>query len=221
MSESTSQAIKIPWGWTFGQRVLRVLLRLLVKLDVQGLEHMPDHGPAIITPNHVGWLDVILMPAYSKVPPVTFAGEKWARVPVLNHLFRHFGQAIFVNRGAPDKRALKAAMDVLKRGGVLGLAPEGTRSHDGILRKGHDGAAWLASRTDALIVPIAMWGHEDVIRGNWLRLRRPEVHFHVGEPYKLPPEARKARSREMGVYTEMIMRRIAAMLPPDRRGYYA
>ena len=221
MSESTSQAIKSPWGWGFAQRVLRVLLRLLVKLDVQGLEHMPDHGPAIITPNHVAWLDVILMPAFSKVPPVTFAAEKWGRAPIIHHLFRHFGQAIFVNRGAPDKRALKAAMEVLKQGGVLGLAPEGTRSHDGILRQGHDGAAWLASRTDATIVPVAMWGHENVIRGHWLRLHRPEVHFRVGEPYKLPPEARTARSRDMGVYTEMIMRRIAAMLPPERRGYYA
>ncbi|HFQ95064.1 MAG TPA: 1-acyl-sn-glycerol-3-phosphate acyltransferase [Anaerolineae bacterium] len=221
MSNPSSPAIKTPFGWTFAQHVLRVLLRLLVKLDVQGLEHMPDHGPAIITPNHIGWLDVVLMPAFSKVPPVTFAAEKWGRAPLVNHLFRHFGQAIFVERGAPDKRALKAAMEVLKQGGVLGLAPEGTRSHDGILRKGHDGAAWLASRTDATIIPIAMWGHENVIRGHWLRLRRPEVHFHVGEPYKLPPEARKARSREMKVYTEMIMRRIAAMLPPERRGYYA
>ncbi|HHB90456.1 MAG TPA: 1-acyl-sn-glycerol-3-phosphate acyltransferase, partial [Anaerolineae bacterium] len=53
MSESTSPAIKTPWGWRFAQRVLRFLLRLLVRLDVQGLENMPDRGPAIITPNHV------------------------------------------------------------------------------------------------------------------------------------------------------------------------
>ncbi|HID33613.1 MAG TPA: 1-acyl-sn-glycerol-3-phosphate acyltransferase [Anaerolineae bacterium] len=221
MSEPISHAIKTPWGWTVVQRVLRALLKLLVKLDVQGLERMPHRGPAIITPNHVDWLDVILISAFCKAPPVTFAAEKWGRAPLINHLFRHFGQAIFVNRGAPDKRALKAAIDVLKQGGVLGLAPEGTRSHDGILRKGHDGAAWLASCTDATIVPVAMWGHERIVMTGWLRLRRPEVHFHVGEPYKLPPEARNARSREMGAYTEMIMRRIAAMLPPERRGYYA
>ncbi len=221
MNESPTPVIRTPRGWRLAQRILRFLLRILVRLDVQGLENMPDHGPAIITPNHVAWLDVVLMPAFSKTPPVTFAAEKWGRAPLVNHLFRHFGQAIFVKRGAPDKQALKAAMEVLKQGGVLGLAPEGTRSHDGILRKGHDGAAWLASRTDATIVPVAMWGHERIVMTGWLRLRRPEVHFHVGEPYKLPPEARKARSREMGAYTEMIMRRIAALLPPERRGYYA
>jgi 1-acyl-sn-glycerol-3-phosphate acyltransferase len=220
MSEPQAVSIPMPWGWRLGQRVLRFLLRILVKLDVQGVEHMPERGPAIITPNHVNWLDVILMPAYSKVPPVTLAGEKWGRMPVINHLFRHFGQAIFVNRGAPDRRALKAAQEVLEQGRVLGIAPEGTRSHDGILRKGHDGAAWLASRTNAVIVPVAMWGHEHIFH-QWLRLRRPEVHFHVGEPYRLPPEAAQARSREMRPYTEMIMRRIASMLPPERRGYYA
>ncbi|HEY79522.1 MAG TPA: hypothetical protein G4O05_00395, partial [Caldilineae bacterium] len=56
MSEPISQAIKTPWGWTVVQRVLRALLKLLVKLDVQGLERMPHRGPAIITPNHVDWL---------------------------------------------------------------------------------------------------------------------------------------------------------------------
>ena len=210
-----------PFGWHFAQRLLRFLFRILFRMDVQGIEHLPERGPAIIAPNHVSWLDVVFMAGYNKVPPVTFAAEKWDKVPVINLLFRHFGQAIFVNRGAPDKYALKAAMDALKAGRVLGVAPEGTRSHDGILRKGHDGAAWLASRTDALIIPIAMWGHEDVIHGHWLRLRRPRVHFHVGEPFRLPPEARKSRSRDLGVYTDMIMHRIAEMLPPDRRGPYA
>lgn len=209
-----------PKGWHTLQRVLRFLLRHLVHLDVQGLERMPASGPAIITPNHINWFDVVLMPALSKAPPVTFAAEKWGKAPLINRLFRHFGQAIFVERGAPDRRALQSALEVLKEGGILGVAPEGTRSHDGILRKGHDGAAWLASRSNALIVPVAMWGHERILH-QWLRLRRPEVHFHVGEPFRLPPEASRARSRDLKPYTDMIMRRIAAMLPPEQRGYYA
>lgn len=209
-----------PRGWDAIQRLLQFLFKFLIKLDAKGIEHLPESGPAILSPNHVAWFDVILLAAFSKVPPVTFAADKWDKVPVINLLFRHFGQAIFVNRGAPDKKALMAAMRELKKGRVLGVAPEGTRSHDGILRKGHDGAAWLASRTDAIIVPIAMWGHER-ITDDWLHLRRPTVHFYVGDPFRLPPEARKTRSRDMGIYTDMIMHRIAEMLPPERRGYYA
>jgi 1-acyl-sn-glycerol-3-phosphate acyltransferase len=209
-----------PAGWDTLQRLLRFLFKFVIHEDAQGLAYLPDRGPAILTPNHVAWFDVILLPAYCKVPPVTFAADKWGRVPVIGRLFRHFGQAIFVNRGAPDRNALMMALKELQAGRVLGVAPEGTRSHDGILRKGHDGAAWLAAQTDAEIIPIAMWGHEHII-SDWLHLRRPHVHFHVGEPFHLPPEARNARTREMGIYTEMIMRRIAEMLPPERRGYYA
>ncbi len=220
MNNSEQPTVAKPLGWDFSQRLLRFLFTLLFQMDVQGIEHLPERGPAIITPNHVSWFDVIFMAGYNKVPPVTFAAKKWDKVPGVSLLFRHFGQAIFVNRGAPDKQALMAAMAALQAGRVLGVAPEGTRSHDGILRRGHDGAAWLASRTDALIIPVAIWGHEDVIRGHWLRLRRPHIHFHVGEPFRLPPEARKTRSRDLKPYTEMIMHRIAAMLPPERRGIY-
>jgi 1-acyl-sn-glycerol-3-phosphate acyltransferase len=209
-----------PRGWGAIQRLLRFLFKFTIRIDVRGLEYLPETGPAILAPNHVAWFDVILLFAFSKVPPVTFAADKWDKTPLINLLFRHFGQAIFVNRGAPDRHPLVEALKALKAGRVLGVAPEGTRSHDGILRQGHDGAAWLASRTNATIIPIAMWGHETII-SDWLHLRRPRVYFHVGEPFRLPPEAGKARSRDMGPYTEIIMRRIAAMLPPERRGYYA
>ncbi len=220
LTVSEQHPIVKPAGWDFIQRVLQFIIPIVVHLDIRGLEYLPERGPAIIAPNHVGWFDVFLLPAYSKAPPVTFAADKWNKVPLINLFFRHFGQAIFVTRGAPDRKALTAAMRALKDGRVLGVAPEGTRSHDGILRKGHDGAAWLASRTDATIIPIAMWGHEKIF-SDWFHFRRPHVYFHVGEPFRLPPEARKARGKELGQYTDMIMHRIAEMLPPDRRGYYA
>ena len=210
-----------PAGWKTFQRLLRILIALLFRVDVQGIENFPASGPALIAPNHVNWMDVIFLAAYSKAAPVTFAANKWEQVPGVSWILRHLGQAIFVHRGAPDKHALRAAMNALRTGKVLGIAPEGTRSHDGVLRKGHDGAAWLASRTGAIITPIAIWGHENVISGHWLRLQRPHIHIRAGEPFHLPPEARQARGREMGPYTEMIMRRIAALLPPERRGFYA
>lgn len=221
MNNSNTWPSRKPFGWDVAQRMLRLLLSVLFDMDIQGIENLPEVGPAILAPNHVSWFDVIFMAAYSKSPPVTFAAEKWRKVPGINLLFRHFGQAIFVHRGAPDKRALKAALEALKAGRVLGVAPEGTRSHDGILQKGHDGAAWLASRSGAAIIPIAMWGHENVVRGYWLRLRRPRVHFYVGSPFHLPAESHKTRTRDLHIYTDMIMNRIAEMLPPERRGYYA
>ncbi len=216
MTETTSA----PAGFSILQAVLRFLLRLMMRLDCQGLDNIPEHGPAILATNHVSWFDVPIIGAFSKAPAATFAADKWDGFPVIGWVLAHFGQAIWVRRGAIDRRALKQALNFLRGGGVLGLAPEGTRSHNGVLQQAHDGIVWLAARSDALIVPIALWGHEDVT-GHWRRLRRPVVHMHVGKPFKLPPEARKARSRDLEPYTEMIMKRIADMLPPELRGYYA
>lgn len=214
--ESTST----PFAFFLLQRILRFLLRLLLRLDVQGVEHLPYHGPAIITSNHTSWMDLPLIGAYCPSIVATFAADKWKGFPVLGWILGYYGQAIWVNRGAVDRKALFQALRHLEKGGVLGLAPEGTRSHSGVLQQAHDGIAWVAARSGALIVPVAMWGHENMTY-HWLRLRRPLVHMHVGEPFLLPPEAHKAHSRDLEPYTEQIMRKIAIMLPPEQRGYYA
>ncbi|RME81997.1 MAG: 1-acyl-sn-glycerol-3-phosphate acyltransferase [Caldilineae bacterium] len=215
-----NQPLPAPKGFRLAQKLLRVLLRLLTRLDVEGLEHLPARGPAILTTNHVVWTDVAFVAAFAKAAPVTLAAEKWEGVPLIGWLLAHFGQAIFVHRGEPDRHALMAVLKALQEGNVLGIAPEGTRSYTGILQEGKDGTAWLASRTGALLVPVVVWGHEHMF-SDLLHLRRAHVHFRVGRPYRLPEEARRARSRDLKQYTEMIMRRMAELLPPERRGIYA
>lgn len=214
-----SQPLRPPFAFRFAQRLLRLLLRLLTRMDVRGLEHLPDHGPAILAPNHVVWFDVVPIFAYTKTPVVTLAAEKWEHHWALGPLFRHFASAIFVQRGEFDRKALEACMAALRQGEVLGVAPEGTRSYTGVLGPGHDGLAWLAGRTEAAIVPIVIWGHEQLF-DDWKHLRRPHIRVRVGESFRLPAEAAKARSRELPTYTLQIMRRLAALLPEDRRGMY-
>ena len=162
------------------QFLARILIHILVRIDVQGIDNLPRKGPAIIAPNHVSWFDLPIIFAYANSSVVTFTAEKWEKHILSRWMLRTFGHAIFIQRGEIDRAALQAAVQGLRDGAVVGVAPEGTRSYDGILGTGHDGAAWLAGRTDAVIVPAAMWGHEDVF-GDWKRLRRPRVCFHVGE----------------------------------------
>lgn len=214
-----TQPPRSPFGFFFVQRLLRILLRILTRIEVKGLEHLPEHGPAIIAPNHVVWFDVVPIFAYTRTSVVTLAAEKWEHHWALGPLMRHFARAIFVQRGEFDRKALEACIAALRRREVLGVAPEGTRSYSGVLGPGHDGLAWLAGRTGATIVPMAIWGHED-ITGAWKRLRRPSIFVRVGEPFTLPPEAAKARSRELPAYTRQIMARLAALLPEERRGVY-
>jgi len=215
-----SNSGRLSFGFRVIQKLTRFLLFLLTRLDVDGIERLPEHGPAILCPNHVAWTDAVVVLAYVRGTTTAFAADKWETRFPINLLMRYFGRAIFVHRGEVDRQALGKALEVLKQDGILGVAPEGTRSYSGVLAKGYDGAVYLASRTDACLVPIAIWGHENAI-AEWKRLRRPRILLRVGESYQLPPEARRARASELPAYTEDLMRRIAAMLPPERRGPYA
>ncbi len=123
-------------------------------------------------------------------------------------------------RGEPDREALAESLKELKAGGSLAVAPEGTRSRQRGLQEGHDGASYLASRTEAVIVPVAVWGHETTFEA-WRRLRRPNVFVSFCDPIVLPPSAARARTGELHLYTEQIMIAIARKMPSEYWGVYA
>lgn len=195
-------------------------LRLLTRIEVRGVENIPQSGVTMLIMNHLHWLDPVIGVAIIQRPAVMFTADKWDRRPVIGHVIRWTQRAIFVARGELDRQALMQAIEVLKRGDVLAIAPEGTRSKTGALQPAHDGAAFLAARTGPAIVPVAAYGQELAER-RWKRLRRPHIVVTVGEPFYLEGTPNKARSRELAPYTEEMMLRLAAMLPPQYRGVYA
>jgi 1-acyl-sn-glycerol-3-phosphate acyltransferase len=147
-----------------------------------------------------------------------FAGEKWEKHWLLGPLLRSVG-AIFVRRGEVDRRALRQALDILRGGGLLGMAPEGTRSKTGALQPGRTGAAYLAFRAGVPIVPLVVTGQEKVF-WSLRRLRRGTVRVVIGEPFYPPPVEGKASGADVEAFTEEIMYHLAAMLPPEYRGVY-
>lgn len=142
--------------------VLVPIFRAAWRLHVRGLEHLPD-GPAIICPNHTSVIDSFLLP--SALPRrITFVGkaeylDDWKT----RHLFPALGM-IPIDRSGGDasRRALDAAASVLMRGELFGIYPEGTRSRDGRLHKGHTGPARLALRTGAPLVPVGLIGTREI-----------------------------------------------------------
>jgi 1-acyl-sn-glycerol-3-phosphate acyltransferase len=199
--------------------VVDLLLRLVTRRTVAGRENLPAAPPYLLVTNHLSMLD---SPLLLTVVPHTargFVAAKYKRNPALFLLLRTMG-TIFVRRGEVDRRALREALAVLERGEVLGLAPEGTRARDShALQKGKPGAAYLVARANVPIVPVAITGTEQIVR-NLRRLRRTDVRVVVGVPFRLPEEGRP-RGEQLDAYTDLIMRRIAELLPEAYRGAYA
>jgi 1-acyl-sn-glycerol-3-phosphate acyltransferase len=207
-----------PLLYRFMQRFLWFLLRSLTRLHISGLEHVPAAGPLIISPNHLHVSDVVFV---ALIPRriTAFAANKW-RGKLAGWLLSTAANAIYVARGEVDRQALGRALSVLHRGGALGMAPEGTRSRTGGLLPGKDGPVYLAGRTGAALLPVAVWGQERLFT-EWLRLRRPVIHMHIAPPMRLPPAAAHARMDDLRPYTEKLMLAIARLLPAEYRGVYA
>ena len=132
--ESTSGTydLKVRGWYRVARGAIGILLRVLSRLDVQGREEIPAHGAYILVTNHLHWLDSPVVAVILPHRAYVFAGEKWEKHWLLGPFFHSLG-AIFVRRGEVDRQALRQALAVLQGGGVLGMAPEGTRSKNCLL----------------------------------------------------------------------------------------
>ena len=200
------------------QMLLHPVLAALARLTVLGLENVPAEGGLLLTVNHLSLLDP---PAVFLTVPrqgVVFLTSKHKRNPLFAYVARTAG-CIWVERGEPDRAALRAALDVLKEGLMIGIAPEGTRSPTHDLQRAKTGAAYLATRARVPILPAAIGGVEQIKRRIPWGWRTPAT-LAYGPVYRLPDDPR-AKGEALETYTTEIMCRIAALLPEKYRGVYA
>jgi len=203
--------------------VVRPLLRAISYIDIVGLENIPETGAAIVASNHLGRLDALLAVILSdREDFVIMVAEKYQKYWFWRWVMGEL-DALWLNRYEADFQTLKTVIKRMKQGQILGIAPEGTRSKTESLLEAKEGATYLAVKTKAAVIPIAVWGTEDrAVVQRLLHLRKLIVHVRIGEPYVLPPMPRgKARDQFLKDQTDEMMCRIAAMLPPKYRGHYA
>lgn len=200
--------------------LVKFLLRVLTRLDVQGVGNVPLTGGYILAPNHLSMLDPPLIAASIPREDLTaMAANKHQKNRFLKWIIEAMN-GIWLNREEADPQAIRAAMDYLKRGGVLGIAPEGTRSRTGVLLEGKNGVAYLADKAGVPVVPVAVWGTE-IGFAEIKRLRRPRLYMRVGEPLVFPRVERRERDAALQRHTDELMCHIAAMLPDRYHGAYA
>ena len=199
------------WTW------IRAALWVVTSQDVVGKENIPHKGALIFTCNHFSVGDPPLLIGIFPRRIVWMAKQELFDLPLLGKLY-NMGGFIPVRRFEGDLRAIRRSQDALRRGHVLGMFPEGTRS-GGRLGRAEPGTALIALRTGALVLPVAIWGTEHVRLPRDL-FRRTKAHARFGEPYRLPNPSRITREA-VAAGTDEIMRRIAELLPPEYRGEYA
>jgi 1-acyl-sn-glycerol-3-phosphate acyltransferase len=176
-------------------RVVRVIAhainRLYWRVEVTG-SPVPATGPVILAPVHRSFMDFFAVSEVTRRKVFYMAKDDLWRSGLLGALLDALG-AFPVHREGADRLALDRAQDVLERGEVLILFPEGTRRTGAVVEDLHEGAAFLAARTGAVIVPIGVGGTEAAMPKGAKFVRPVKVHLVVGEP--LAPPARSARGR--------------------------
>lgn len=163
-------------------------LRIIFRPTAQGLEHVPENGAAILASNHLSYSDWLFMPLTVSRRVSFVAKAEYFTTPGIKgwfqkHFFRGSGQ-IPIDRGGANaaEGALISAKQVLGRGGLFGIYPEGTRSHDGRLYRGKTGVARLALETGVPVIPVAMVGTNVVAPPGKVfgKFTRPSVRY--GKP---------------------------------------
>jgi 1-acyl-sn-glycerol-3-phosphate acyltransferase len=201
--------------------VLRPLLNICVSWKAEGKENVPSAGPLILVANHVHVLDPILLVFTLPRWIIFVAKEELFRSLFLRLWLRWAGSLPLQRDGKVREkhRILESAKKALDEGLVLGMFPEGGRSHDGKLRKGKAGSAVIASRTGAPLLPVAVVGTDKIHGISWV-WKRPRIVVKIGKPFKLPPTNNKISKAQMQLLTTQLMREIAALLPPEYQGAY-
>ncbi|MFE5400385.1 lysophospholipid acyltransferase family protein [Streptomyces sp. NPDC056580] len=208
--------------------LLGPLLRLVFRPRIEGLDHVPATGPAIVAGNHLSFSDHFLMPAILRRRITFLAKAEYFTGPGVKgrltaFFFRSAGQ-IPVDRSGKEagQAAIREGLGVLGRGELLGIYPEGTRSHDGRLYKGKVGVAVMALRAGVPVVPCAMIGtFEAQPPGKVVPRIRPVV-IRFGEPLDFSRYAGMEREKTvLRAVTDEIMYAILSLSEQEYVDRYA
>lgn len=217
-----SRLPEISWKRSFYRWILRFLAQILVtiflRVETCGLDNLPRRGAALIVCNHLGDADFAVALAISPVLMDYVAKVELVDLKIIGKLLDAYGM-IWVHRGQPDRRAIRAVLQGLENKRLIVIAPEGRESLTSSLEEGTNGAAYLALESGVPVVPVTLTGTENArVFSNIRHFRRTEVKLTIGKAFHLERLPDRRSSINQG--TETIMRTLAGQLPLEYQGYY-
>jgi 1-acyl-sn-glycerol-3-phosphate acyltransferase len=207
------------------RRILRFFIKyigfsLLARVDqVEGIENLPAQGPAILMINHINIVDPVLVIHLLPRNIVPLAKIEVYDYPLIGILPKLW-EVIPVRREEIDRNAIQKIIDVLKAGEIVLVAPEGTRNPE--LQQAHVGVAYLASRTQVPVIPVAIsntLGYPTIpFSPRW---RKPGARVRFGRPFRYQTGLARAGRDALRLMTDEAMYVLSNMLPPEQRGFYS
>jgi len=208
-------------SYSFLTGLARLLTRIVLgsKFHLRGTANVPRSGAVLMVSNHVGAVDPAIIGAWTPRPVWFMAKAElfkggWAWLMRGYHAFP-------VIRHSPDRTALRRAFGLLKQGSAVVLFPEGHRSDNARLLRAEPGAGFVARRSGAPLVPIAITGSQNVLGRRNKVPRRAEVAMTFGEPFQLPDRNRDGSPMDHQQSADYLMTKIAQLLPLEYQGEYA
>lgn len=203
-------------------KLLRTLIRGFfagaADVRVTGREHIPERGPCVLVFNHLSNFDAhLIFGCLERRDATGLAAAKYRARPAARWLIERTG-GVWLDRQRGGHAAMRQALRLLEAGWLVGIAPEGRRSPTGALCTAKHGAAWLALRSGAPVLPVAITGTERLHR-RIRRLRRTRLTVRFGPPLGFVARDRTDRVQR-GAATESILASLSGLLPAAYRGVY-
>ena len=199
---------------------LRSVINAICRIDCKEfVDALKNNKPLIVIFNHVNFLEVPVLVAYSY--PINVTGlvksETWKN-PFFAFLFNTY-KAIPIDRSKAFAESFKRVHDAIKNGFYMCVAPEGTRNRDGVLGKGKAGIIQLALDAGVPVLPVAHHGGEDIWK-NLKRFKRSHLYFKAGRPFRFKARGIPGKEEREEIMNE-VMTQMAKLLPEPKRGIYA
>jgi 1-acyl-sn-glycerol-3-phosphate acyltransferase len=212
-SDAATQAARRPRQAPPLRRLIKFVLSLYLRpyhrLELQGQENLPPHGPLLVVLNHASLLDVPALMVLDPFPDTaTVVKSSMFKLPVVGWILRRWG-AIPVDREGRDTSSIRSMLGVLRRGQVLAVAAEGTRTRSGHLEAINPVLARIAASADVPVVAVGIGGSYAALPPGALLPRPTKILVRAGHPFRLE------RGTDAAAAAERIRREIAALLPPD------
>ncbi len=213
----------------FRRRPVRFILKkmsipafaLLTRMEINGEENIPVRGPLLVVGNHFSFIDPVAFVRFAPWPIEFVGGAVTPHAPLWTRIIPFLWGYHKLYRGTGSRDALRAAETILKNNGVLGIFPE-AGNWATVLRPPRPGTAYLAARTGAPILPVGLDGFTEVFP-SLFRGKRAKVTVNIGKPFGpfTATGAGRDRRAQLDEIGHEIMRHIAELIPPEKRGHYS